>query len=232
MADPTPTSFSSENQQISSETNITEAVTASVLSSLEGVEESIATVRSQSAELTTDLIDQVRDLDADTATKLEELKAKLDALSDTLEDYKLEISSRRRRQADDSCNSLSQQLDKLATLRTETEKLISLADTILELKTLPNDVRTLIDKFKDYHVNHLEEINAEESAKNADYSADCGSSTEDGSTTEGGSTTEDGSTDGNSSDGETSPGNTGGDFEYTSVLRLAGIYETQKSNFA
>merc|ERR1712130_395778 len=171
-------------------TSSTEAVTASVLSSPESVEESIATVRSQSAELTTDLIDQVRDLDADTATKL-------DDLSDTLEDYKLEISSRRRRQADDSCNSLSQQLDKLATLRTETEELISLADTILELTILPDDVRTLIDAFKDYHENHLKEINAEESAKNSDYSADCGS------------TTEDGSTDGNS-DGETSPGNTGG----------------------
>merc|ERR1712130_842643 len=178
-------------------TSSTEAVTASVLSSPESVEESIATVRSQSAELTTDLIDQVRDLDADTATKLEELKAKLDDLSDTLEEYKLEISSRRRRQADDSCNSLSQQLDKLVTLRTETEELISLADTILELTILPNDVRTLIDTFKDYHENHLEEINAEESAKNSDYSADCGS------------TTGDGSTDGNS-DGETSPGTTGG----------------------
>ena len=160
-------------------------------------------MRDQAAELTTDLIDQVRDIDADTATKLEELKAKLDDLSDTLEDYLQEISSRRRRfrRQADSCSSLSQQLDKLATLRTETEELIALADTILELTILPDDVRTLIETFKDYHENHLEEIDAEQTAKNADYSASCES------------TTEDGSTDGNS-DGETSSGSTGGNFEH------------------
>ena len=157
-------------------------------------------MRSQSADLTTDLIDQVRDIDADTATKLEELKAKLDDLSETLEAYKLEISSRRRRQADDSCSSLSQQLEKLATLRTETEELISLADTILELTILPDDVRALIETFKDYHENHLEEINAEETAKNTDYSVACGSTS--------------GSTDDGSTDGETSPGSAGGIFEY------------------
>merc|ERR1711970_1323391 len=55
-------------------TGSTEAVTVSVLSSPESVQESISTVRDQAAELTTDLIDQVRDIDADTATKLEELK--------------------------------------------------------------------------------------------------------------------------------------------------------------
>ena len=158
-------------------------------------------MRDQAAKLTTDLIDQVRDIDADTATKLEELKAKLDDLSDTLEDYMVAILLRRRRlrRQDDSCSSLSQQLDKLATLRTETEELIALADTILELTILPDDVRTLIETFKDYHENHLEEIDAEQTAKNADYSASCGS------------TTEDGSTDGNS-DGETSSGSTGGNF--------------------
>ena len=145
----------------------------------------------------------MRDIDADTATKLEELKAKLDDLSETLEDYKLEISSRRRRvqrQAADSCSSVSQQLEKLASLRTETEALISLADTILELTILPDVVRTLIETFKDYHENHLEEINAEETAKKSDFSAGCGSTT--GSVAGG-------STDGNS-DGETSPGSTGG----------------------
>ena len=142
-------------------------------------------MRDQAAELTTDLIDQVRDIDADTATKLEELKAKLDDLSDTLEDYLQEISSRRRqrfRRQADSCSSLTQQLEKLATLRTETEELIALADTILELTILPADVRTLIETFKDYHENHLEEIDAEQTAKNADYSASCESTTEDGST--------------------------------------------------
>merc|ERR1711971_149738 len=105
-----------------------------------------------------------------------------------------EISSRRRRvrRQADSCSSLSQQLDKLATLRTETEELIALADTILELTILPADVRTLIETFKVYHENHLEEIDAEQTAKNADYSASCESTTQDGST-----------------DGETSPGSTG-----------------------
>ena len=200
---PTPTPSTSLSSASTGSTSSTEAVTASVLSSPESVEESIAATRSQSAELTTDLIDQVRDIDADTATKLEELKAKLDDLSETLEDYKLEISSRRRRvqrQAAVSCSSLSQQLEKLASLRTETEALISLADTILELTILPDVVRTLIETFKDYHENHLEEINAEETAKKTDFSAGCGSTT--GSV--GG-----GSTDGNS-DGETSPGSTGG----------------------
>merc|ERR1719339_266141 len=172
----TPTPSTSLSAASTGSTGSTEAVTASVLSSPESVEESISTVRSQSADLTTDLIDQVRDIDADTATKLEELKAKLDDLSETLEAYKLEISSRRR-QADDSCSSLSQQLEKLATLRTETEELILLADTILELTILPDDVRALIETFKDYHENHLEEINAEETAKNADYSASCESTT-------------------------------------------------------
>ena len=154
-------------------------------------------MRDQAAELTTDLIDQVRDIDADTATKLEELKAKLDDLSDTLEEYKLEISSRRVRRQADSCSSLAQQLDKLATLRTETEELIALADTILELTILPDDVRTLIETFKDYHENHLEEINDEEAAKKTEYGASCESTTE---------------------DGETLPGSTGGNFEYI-VLR-------------
>ena len=66
-------------------------------------------MRDQASQLTTDLIDQVRDIDAETATKLEELKAALDDLSDTLEDYKLEISSRRRlkRQDDGTCSSLT-----------------------------------------------------------------------------------------------------------------------------
>ena len=154
-------------------------------------------MRDQAAELTTDLIAKVRDIDADTATKLEELKAKLDDLSDTLEEYKLEISSRRVRRQADSCSSLAQQLDKLATLRTETEELIALADTILELTILPDDVRTLIETFKDYHENHLEEINDEEAAKKTEYGASCESTTE---------------------DGETLPGSTGGNFEYI-VLR-------------
>ena len=139
-------------------------------------------MRDQAAELTTDLIEQVRDIDADTATKLEELKAKLDDLSDTLEEYKLEISSRRLRRQADSCSSLAQQLDKLATLRTETGELIALADTILELTILPDDVRTLIETFKDYHENHLEEINDEEAVENTEYTASCESTTEDGST--------------------------------------------------
>ena len=83
---------------------------------------------------------------------------------------------------------------------TETEELISLADTILELTILPDDVRALIETFKDYHENHLEEINAEETAKNTDYSVACGSTS--------------GSTDDGSTDGETSPGSAGGIFEY------------------
>merc|ERR1711936_885297 len=109
------------------------------------------------------------------------------------EDYKLEISSRRRlkRQDDGTCSSLTQQLDKLANLRTETEALIALADLILELTLLPDDIRTLIETFKSYHENHLEEINDEEAAKNADYSTGCGS-TDDGTSI---SSTDDGSTD-------------------------------------
>ena len=163
-------------------------------------------MRDQAANLTTDLIDQVRDIDADTATKLEELKAKLDDLSDTLEDYMVAILLRRRRlrRQADSCSSFSQQLDMLAKLRTETEELIGLADTIIELRFLPGDMRTLIQTFKDYHENHLDEIDAEETAKNADYRASCESNTE---------STEDGSTDRNS-DGESSPGRTGVNFEY------------------
>ena len=167
-------------------------------------------MRDQASQLTTELIDQVRDIDAETATKLEELKAALDDLSDTLEDYKLEISSRRRlkRQDDGTCSSLTQQLDKLANLRTETEALIALADLILELTLLPDDIRTLIETFKSYHENHLEEINDEEAAKNADYSTSCGS-TDDGTST---TSTDDGSTDdGSSTDGQstTKSGSTG-----------------------
>ena len=167
-------------------------------------------MRDQASQLTTDLIDQVRDIDAETATKLEELKAALDDLSDTLEDYKLEISSRRRlkRQDDGTCSSLTQQLDKLTNLRTETEALIALADLILELTLLPDDIRTLIETFKSYHEKHLEEINDEERAKNADYSTSCGS-TDDGTST---ASTDDGSTDdGSSTDGQstTKSGSTG-----------------------
>ena len=141
-------------------------------------------MRDQAAQLTRSMIDKVRDIDKDTATKLEELKAKLNDLSGTLEEHKLEISSRRRRvrRQADSCSTLAQQLDKLETLRTETEELIALADTILELTILPDDVRALIETFKDYHENHLEEINDEEAVKNTEYTASCESTTEDGST--------------------------------------------------